>query len=187
MSLTRVSGQLFRHAAKPMTRALMPTFQATLFSARFNSTSANKLNPESIVSTYSAGPVTLKFTPEHEWISIHPDGTTFVGITTYAADALGDATYIELPSDLLNEQVTKGDTIGSVESVKSASDIYSPVDGEVSEVNGALEEKPALLNEDPMGEGWIAKIKVEEGFKGDELLSEEEYVKLLEEAEEEEE
>ncbi|QPG74771.1 hypothetical protein FOA43_002105 [Brettanomyces nanus] len=183
ISLTRTSCQLLKRSAIAMARR--PMVLRLPSSARFVSTSANKLNPKSIVSTYSDGPVSLKFTPEHEWVSIHPDGTTFVGITTYAADALGDATYIEVPSDLLNEQVTKGDTIGSVESVKSASDIYSPVDGEITDVNDALEDKPAMINEDPMGDGWIAKIKAQDGFKGDELLSEEEYVKLLEDAEDE--
>lgn len=154
--------------------------------ARFESSlsDSNKLNPKSIAATFSKGPVTVKYTPEHEWISIHPDGTTFIGITNYAADALGDATYVELPSDLIGDEVSKGDTIGSVESVKSASDVYSPVEGKVLEGNDALEDKPALINEDPMGDGWIAKIQVGKGFKGDELLSQEEYIKLLEDADE---
>ncbi|OUM55509.1 hypothetical protein BVG19_g5056 [[Candida] boidinii] len=152
-------------------------------SKRFNSTNKeNKLNPESIVSTYSQGPITIKYTQEHEWLSFHPDGTTFVGITQYAADALGDATFIELPTDLVGESISKGDTIGSVESVKSASEIYSPVDGEILEVNEELESNPGLINEDAMGNGWIAKIKVAE-LDSEELLNEEDYKKLLEEHE----
>ncbi|ODV85714.1 hypothetical protein CANARDRAFT_184222, partial [[Candida] arabinofermentans NRRL YB-2248] len=148
---------------------------------RFNSTKNNVLSPNSIVSTYSSGPVILKFTPDHEWVSLHPDGVAFVGITKYAADALGDATFIELPTDSIGETVSKGDTIGSVESVKSASEIYSPLDGEVVGVNDALDEEPGLINLDPMGDGWIAKLKVSEGFEDGELLSEADYVKLLEE------
>ncbi|KAH3660237.1 hypothetical protein OGAPHI_007442 [Ogataea philodendri] len=140
---------------------------------------SNVLNTSSVVFNHSKGPVTLKFTDQHEWISHHPDGVTYVGITKYASDALGDTTFIELPHDSVGEQVAKGDVIGSVESVKSASEVYSPVDGEVLEVNTALEESPELVNKDPMGDGWIVKIKVEE--LGPDLLSEEDYVKLLQE------
>ncbi|GMF03406.1 unnamed protein product [[Candida] boidinii] len=94
----------------------------------------------------------------------------------------GDATFIELPTDLVGESISKGDTIGSVESVKSASEIYSPVDGEILEVNEELESNPGLINEDAMGNGWIAKIKVAE-LDSEELLNEEDYKKLLEEHE----
>lgn len=181
--LTQISRSFFPHMfARTCTRQLRLSLRAQAKSqVRWSS---NKINLTSVVSTFSKGPVVVKYTPEHEWISIHPDGTTFVGITNYAADALGDATFIELPSDLLNEQITKGDTIGSIESVKSASDIYSPVDAEVIEVNSSLEENPGLINEDPMGEGWIAKLKVAEGSTGEDLLSSEEYEKLLEESDE---
>ncbi|KAG7879609.1 hypothetical protein KL938_003662 [Ogataea parapolymorpha] len=140
---------------------------------------SNVLNPKSVVFTHSAGPVVLKFTDQHEWLSHHPDGTTFVGITKYASDALGDTTYIELPHDSVGETVSKGDVIGSVESVKSASEVYSPVDGEIVEVNTVLEESPELVNKDPMGDGWIVKMRVSE-LDGD-LLSEEDYIKLLQE------
>lgn len=148
--------------------------------SRFQSTF--KLNPNSIVSTYSASPK-LKFTNEHEWISIHPDGTGFIGITNHASDALGDATFIELPTHLIGEQVAIGDTISSVESVKSASDIYSPVNGEVVEVNETLDGSPELINSDPMGEGWIVKVKVAEHSPLEDLLNEEEYTKFVEESE----
>ncbi|KAG0677479.1 glycine cleavage system H-protein subunit [Pichia californica] len=119
-----------------------------------------KLNNNSIVSNYSKSPI-LKFTNEHEWISIHPDGTGFIGITNYASDALGDATFIELPIQQIGEEIKNGETISSVESVKSASDIYSPVDGKIIEVNEKLDDSPDLINSDPMGDGWIVKIKID--------------------------
>ncbi|KAF6015616.1 hypothetical protein HII12_000776 [Brettanomyces bruxellensis] len=188
MSMFRSSVQVARFAATKASFGARFAYKPCvgLSLARFESSLSDKnsLNTKSTAFTYSKGPVTVKYTPEHEWVSIHPDGTTFVGITTYAADALGDATYVELPSDLIDQDVEQGNTIGSVESVKSASDIYSPVDGTVTEVNEVLDEKPALINEDPMGEGWITKIKLSDGFKDDDLLSKEEYVKLLEEADE---
>lgn len=148
---------------------------------RFSST-INKINLESIVQKFSEGPVTVKYTQEHEWVASHPDGTAFIGITTYAADALGDATYIELP-EVTEDVVTVGDSIGSVESVKSASEIYSPVEGEVVEVNDKLNDSPELINSDPMGDGWIAKIKLLDPaqLENGELLTESEYQTFLEE------
>ncbi|GAV27441.1 hypothetical protein PMKS-000909 [Pichia membranifaciens] len=150
------------------------------FSARLQSTF--KLNPESIASTYSQEPK-LKFTNEHEWISIHPDGTGFIGITNYAADALGDATFIELPAHQIGEKIDNGETISSIESVKSASDIYSPISGEIVEVNEKLDQSPELINTDPMGEGWIVKVKVDEGSSLDELMDVDAYKTFVENSE----
>lgn len=150
------------------------------FSARLQSTF--KLNPDSVVSNYSKEPK-LKFTNEHEWISIHPDGTGFIGITNYAADALGDATFIELPAHQIGEKVADGETISSIESVKSASDIYSPVSGEIVEVNEKLDESPELINTDPMGEGWIVKVKVDEGASLDNLMDVDAYKTFVENSE----
>ncbi|PVH96333.1 glycine cleavage system H protein-like protein [Periconia macrospinosa] len=105
-----------------------------------------------------------KYTEDHEWIELSEDGTTgTIGISTYAAKALGDVVYVELPQ--VDMDVVAGDTIGAVESVKSASDILSPISGVVAEVNSVLEEKPQALNKDPEGESWIAKVKVEEGVQ----------------------
>lgn len=153
---------------------------------RFNSSLLlqNRITAESIVAKYSSGPLNVKYTQEHEWLAAHPDGTAFVGITKYAADALGDATYIELPE--ITEDVTEqGDSIGSVESVKSASEIYSPIEGQLLEVNEQLNENPELINKDPMGAGWIVKMKLvnESELNERELMDEESYVKFLQEHE----
>ncbi|ODV93115.1 hypothetical protein PACTADRAFT_52132 [Pachysolen tannophilus NRRL Y-2460] len=152
---------------------------ATSF-VRFNS-SINKINQESIVGKYSPGPIVLRYSQEHEWVAAHPDGTTFIGITKYAADAIGDATYVELP-DVSDEVIEQGASLGSVESVKSASEIYSPVNGEIIEANKVLSEKPDLINSDPMGEGWIVKMKIFDTKQLDEgdLFDEKGYQKYLE-------
>jgi len=109
--------------------------------------------------------------------SPHPTGT--LGISTYAAKALGDVVYIELPQ--LDLQISAGDAIGAVESVKSASDILTPVGGTVEEVNSELEDKPAGINKDPEGEAWIARIRVEGEVEG-RLMSGEEYKAFTEDA-----
>jgi len=119
-----------------------------------------------------------KYTKTHEWIELS-DGTGTVGITNYAQEKLGDVVYVELPD--VGKKVKKGEAVLTVESVKAASDVYSPADGEVVEVNETLNDNPGLINEDPEGKGWIFKIKVENPSQLDELLSEEEYKKFCEE------
>lgn len=143
--------------------------------ARFNS--SNTITVGSVVTAYSDKAPTVKYTEEHEWIAVHEDKVAFMGITKYAADALGDATFVELPT--AGDSVEKGDSMGSVESVKSASDIYSPVAAEIIEGNQLLEENASLINSDPMGEAWFAKIKVTAPEELDELLSHEEYLEFL--------
>lgn len=96
-----------------------------------------------------------------------------IGITEYASKALGDVVYVELPE--LGLDVSKGDTIGAVESVKSASDIMTPVSGKVVDHNKVLEEKPGTINKSPEGEGWLAKIEVSDTTELDSLMSKEEY------------
>ncbi len=96
-----------------------------------------------------------------------------IGITNYAADALGDVVYVELPE--VGREVKKGDTVGAVESVKSASDIMTPVSGKVIEANSLLEEKPATINKGPETEGWLAKIEVIDATELDALMSAEQY------------
>ncbi|GMM29095.1 glycine decarboxylase subunit H [Martiniozyma asiatica (nom. inval.)] len=140
--------------------------------------SSYKLTTSAIPFTHSSSPI-VKFTKEHEWVAIHSDGTSFIGITSHAADALGDVTFVELPEEL--GEIAQGETVGSIESVKSASDVYSPIQGELVEVNSNLDEDPALINSDPMGEGWIVKVKLE--GEGSDLMSEEEYVNFLKEEE----
>jgi len=100
-------------------------------------------------------PDDLKYTRDHEWIRAE-GGDYTVGITAYAADQLGDVTYVELPEN--GDSVVQGGDAATVESVKAASDVYAPVSGEILETNAALDEKPELLNEDPYGDGWIFKL-----------------------------
>ena len=104
-----------------------------------------------------------------------------IGITTYAAKALGDVVYVELPQ--LDLDVKKGDSIGAVESVKSASDIMSPVSGTVVEANSILEEKPGAINKGPEGDGWFAKIKLSDASEVEQLLNAEAYKKLTDDLE----
>lgn len=152
---------------------------ATRFGSFTRFQSTIKINTASI--PFANSPI-VKFTLEHEWVSIQPDGTSFVGITNHAADALGDATFIELPEDDIGSSITAGDAVSSVESVKSASDIYSPISGEILEVNKELDEDPALINKDPMGEGWIFKLKNAAELEDDKLMSVEEYETYVKES-----
>ena len=99
----------------------------------------------------------LKFTDDHEWLRIEGD-TAVVGISDFAQGQLGDLVFIELPP--VGKQFKKGDAAAVVESVKVASDVYSPIDGEIVEVNEAIVKEPQLVNTDPMGKGWFFKIKV---------------------------
>ncbi|CAH2355536.1 glycine cleavage system H protein, mitochondrial [[Candida] railenensis] len=152
-----------------------------IIAARFNSAD-HKINTNSFVYKYlEEGPKTVKYTAEHEWLAVFKDDTAFVGITKYASDALGDATFIELPE--VGVTVEAGESIGSVESVKSASEIYSPVAGEILAINQNLESSPGLINEDPLGEAWIAQIKLSDPSvveSSEELLDVAEYDASLE-------
>ncbi|MDR0765870.1 MAG: glycine cleavage system protein GcvH [Odoribacteraceae bacterium] len=117
-------------------------------------------------------PVDLKYTHEHEWIRVER-GEAVVGITDYAQSQLGDIVFVEVETE--GENLKAGDTFGSVEAVKTVSDLYMPVSGEVLEFNKALEDKPELMNTDPYGEGWIIRIKIEDEEQLDDLLSAEAY------------
>ncbi|EOD44361.1 Glycine cleavage H-protein [Neofusicoccum parvum] len=121
-----------------------------------------------------------KYTQDHEWVELAADGKTFtLGISSYAANALGDVVFVELP--VVDSQFGAHDAIGAVESVKSASDIMTPLPGKVVEVNKALEAKPATINKSPEEEGWIAKLELEEGADPTEgLMSAEDYEKFTE-------
>ena len=122
-------------------------------------------------------PAELRYTPEHEWVSI--EGTlASVGITEFAAQQLGDVVYVSLPA--VGATVTAGEPCGEVESVKSVSDLYSPVDGEVTEVNPEVEDDPAQVNADPYGSGWLFKVQV--SGEPTDLLSAEEYTALIKDA-----
>lgn len=118
----------------------------------------------------------MKFTEDHEWLSADGDIIT-VGITEHAATQLGDVVYVELPE--VETQVSKGDEIVVIESVKAASDIMSPLDGEIVETNDALADKPSLVNEDALGAAWFFKIKVEDPEAINDYMSEDEYKDLV--------
>ncbi|KAI9801213.1 MAG: hypothetical protein M1825_003487 [Sarcosagium campestre] len=121
-----------------------------------------------------------KYTNDHEWIELSPDSKTgTVGISKYAAKSLGDVVYVELPT--ADVEAKAGESIGAVESVKSASDILTPVSGTVIEANSALEETPAIINKEPEAGGWIAKIAVADATEVDALMDEEAYAKFTEE------
>lgn len=112
----------------------------------------------------------------HEWIEL-VDGIATVGISKYAAEELGDLTYVEMPA--LGETFAAGDVIGTVESVKAASDIFAPIGGTVSEVNDALADDPALLNQAPEGDGWICRLKDVKEEELKKLLTAEQYLKSI--------
>lgn len=116
--------------------------------------------------------MSAKFTENDEWITV--DGETgTVGVTSYAQDQLGDIVYVELPT--VGKSYKQGDEIGVVESVKAAAEIFAPADGEVVEVNAALEDKPGTINSDPAGEGWIYKLKFSAGSQLDALMDDAAY------------
>jgi glycine cleavage system H protein len=118
----------------------------------------------------------LKFTDDHEWLRIEGD-TAVVGITDFAQGQLGDLVFIELPQ--VGKQFKKGDAAAVVESVKVASDVYAPVDGEIVEVNQAVVGEPQLVNTDPMGKGWFFKVKLSELAQLDGMKTEAEYQALV--------
>jgi glycine cleavage system H protein len=125
-------------------------------------------------------PDELRYTAEHEWVAM--DGAVAsVGITDFAQRALGDVVYVSIPAP--GTRVTAGEPCGEVESTKSVSDVYSPVDGEVTEVNPEIDEDPALVNSDPYGAGWLMRIKVDDGAAHMNLLSADEYAELTAESE----
>lgn len=115
-------------------------------------------------------PSDLQYTKDHEWVKIDGDIAT-VGITDFAQGELGDIVYVEIETE--GESLEAGDVFGTVEAVKTVSDLFMPVSGEVLEINGELESNPELVNSDPYGEGWMIKIKISD--KGDHLISAEDY------------
>jgi glycine cleavage system H protein len=121
-------------------------------------------------------PDDYRYTKEHEWVSVDSAVGT-IGITDHAQQELGDIVYVDLPQ--VGAAITKGSTVGSVASVKAVSDIYSPVTGEVLEVNGMLAETPEKLNEDPHGAAWLVKVRLSSPDEIKSLLSAEEYRKYI--------
>jgi glycine cleavage system H protein len=124
-------------------------------------------------------PGDLKFMKSHEWARVEGDGKVTIGISDHAQGLLGDLVYVELPN--VGDRVEAGTAVAVVESVKAASDVYTPVTGKVVEVNAALTDKPETINEDAYGDGWIFVIEAEEPEQLNELLGPDDYAELLEE------
>ncbi len=122
-------------------------------------------------------PENLKYIEGHEWVRIDGETAT-IGITDYAQKQLTDIVYVELPE--VGRQVGQNESIGVVESMKSVSDIYSPISGEIIEVNNVLEKSPELVNNEPFDGGWIAKLKIKDNVEIESLMTSEEYDKFIE-------
>ena len=122
-------------------------------------------------------PENLKYSKEHEWVRIEGD-VAYIGVTDYAQDQLGDIVYVDVES--LDEEVEKDAVFGSIEAVKTVSDLFSPLSGTVTELNEALEDNPELVNSDPYGEGWIIKLTFTDASELDSLLSPEAYTQFVE-------
>lgn len=122
-------------------------------------------------------PEDLKYTKEHEWIRDNGDGTATVGITDFAQSELGDIVFVELePKGFAFDQ---DEVFGTVEAVKTVSELYAPVAGEIVEINENLEMEPELVNDDPYGEGWMVKISISEASQLDDLMSSDEYEEIV--------
>ncbi len=124
----------------------------------------------------SNAPSHLRYTKSHEWVESMSDDTYRVGISDHAQDLLGDMVFIELPE--AGQSLSASDECAVVESVKAASDVYSPLSGEVIEINEALVDSPDLVNRDPYGDGWLFTLKASDSSELDELMSADEYIEL---------
>ena len=114
----------------------------------------------------------IKYSKDHEWVRMEGDGAQ-VGISNYAQEQLGEIVFVELPD--VGKQLTKGDQAAVIESVKAASEVYAPVSGKVSEVNGDLDAEPAKVNTDATGEGWLFKVALSDPGELDEMMAEDDY------------
>jgi glycine cleavage system H protein len=125
----------------------------------------------------SEHPSDLQYTKEHEWVRVEGDGTATIGITHFAQDQLGDVVYLVLPK--VGSSIAKDSKMGEVESVKSISDLFVPLSGEVLEINKDAIDHPERINEDPHGTGWMIKVKLSDEAEVQQLLSAEDYDKTL--------
>lgn len=124
-----------------------------------------------------AYPSELKYTKDHEWFRDNGDGTATIGITEFAQGELGDIVFVDINE--VGTRVSKDETFGSVEAVKTVSDLFMPVDAEIVEINDSLDSNPELVNEDPYGDGWMVKIKVIDISQIDGLLDAEAYQEII--------
>ena len=122
-------------------------------------------------------PAELKYTREHEWIKDNGDGTATVGITDFAQSELGDIVFVELEDE--GFEFSQDDAFGTVEAVKTVSELFAPVDGEVVEINKELEDEPEAVNTDPYGRGWMVRIKISDPDQLNALMSAEEYQEII--------
>lgn len=122
-------------------------------------------------------PSDLKYTKEHEWLRIGDDGTATIGITDFAQDQLGDIVYLEFPEE--GDEFDQDEEFGSVEAVKTVSELFMPVSGSIAAVNEALNDNPEAVNEDPYGEGWLIKIALSDTSQLDDLLSASTYSEMV--------
>ena len=120
--------------------------------------------------------MSVKYTPDHEWIQTEGADAAKVGITQHAQDALGDVVFVDLPE--VGRSYTKGEVAGVVESVKAAADVFMPVTGEVTEVNEALRADPSLANSDPLGQGWFFKVRLADASEMDAMMDEPAYAEF---------
>lgn len=120
----------------------------------------------------------LRYTEDHEWVQLDDDGLAVVGITDYAQEQLGEIVFIELPE--VGDEVERGAEAAVIESVKAASELFAPVSGTVVKVNEALNDEPALVNEDPVGEGWFVEIETDGDESLEALMTEDEYLRYVE-------
>ena len=121
----------------------------------------------------SSIPSDLKYTPEHEWVKDNGDGTVTIGVTDFAQGELGDIVYVDIED--VGSEFAKEEVFGSVEAVKTVSELFSPISGELIEINEALEDDPELVNTDPYGNGWMAKFKMSDPSELNSLLSDSQY------------
>ena len=121
-------------------------------------------------------PSNLKYTKDHEWVLIEGDTVT-VGVTDFAQGELGDVVFVEIETE--GETLEQGDTFGTIEAVKTVSDLFMPVGGEVTEINAKLEDDPEVVNKDPYGDGWLIKIKLSDAAEAEELMSVDDYKSLV--------
>ena len=121
-------------------------------------------------------PADLQYTKDHEWVKIEGDLAT-IGVTDFAQSELGDIVFVEIDTE--GESLGAGDVFGTVEAVKTVSDLFMPIAGTVDSINAALEDNPELVNQDPYGKGWMAKIKLDADASTEELLSADEYKQVI--------
>ena len=122
-------------------------------------------------------PANLKYSKDHEWVAMLDDNTALIGITDFAQGQLGDIVFVDIPTE--GEKLGQNEVFGSIEAVKTVSDAFMPIGGEIIEFNGKLENDPALINKDPYGEGWIVKVAVNDPAELESLLGHAEYLEFV--------